>query len=94
MRDFGKSKARTCSAPHFLFFNSYLGRGDFFPQQAEASEKSPFPKGGMNMNIGSCQSEKGRLSQGELVVAVDAKEGQITIPILGSVSDLLILKYW
>jgi len=48
----------------------------------------------MNMNIGSCQSEKGRLSQGELVVAVDAKEGQITIPILGSVSDLLILKYW
>jgi len=34
------------------------------------------------MNIGTCQSEKGRLSKGELVVAVDAKEGQITIPIL------------
>jgi len=34
------------------------------------------------MNIGTCQSEKGRFSQGELVVAVDAKEGQITIPIL------------
>ena len=34
------------------------------------------------MNIGTCQSEKGNLSKGELVVAVDAKEGQITIPIL------------
>ena len=34
------------------------------------------------MNIGTCQSEKGNLSQGELVVAVDATEGQITIPIL------------
>jgi predicted deacylase len=36
----------------------------------------------MNMNIGTCRSEKGRLSKGELVVAVDAQSGQITIPIL------------
>ena len=34
------------------------------------------------MNIGTCQSEKERLSKGKLVVAVDAKEGIITIPIL------------
>ena len=34
------------------------------------------------MKIGTCQSEKGRLSKGECTVALDAQFGQIAIPIL------------